>query len=142
MALTNVDKNTLTRLFDMINIKNNETTNYNNLLNIRSNYATYSKLELIAKQIEFLKNEALNIIDNHELNNDLNNIKCNFRKVAGTYYYLYNKEIYNNINTSENDEYKNEKIISLIGPEEWNNENYKFISKIYFDYDYQFYKVD
>ena len=44
MALTNVDKNTLIRLFDMINIKNNESKEYNNLLNIRSNYATYSKL--------------------------------------------------------------------------------------------------
>lgn len=128
MALTNVDKNTLTRLFDMINIKNNETINYNNLLNIRSNYATYSKLELIAKQIEFLKNEALNIINNHELNNDLTCLKCNFRKVPGTYYYVYENE-------------NNEKILSLIGPHEWSN-YHKFITKVYYDYDYQFYKVD
>jgi len=137
MALSNVDKNTLERLFSMININNNESINYNNLLNIRSNYATYSKLEFIAKQIEFLKNEALNIIDNHELNNDLNNIKCNFRKVPGTYYYLYNKEYISNNNILEN-----EKIISLISPEEWCNYNYNFITKVYFDYDYQFYKVN
>lgn len=57
MALSNVDKNTLEHLFSMININinNNESINYNNLLNIRSKYATYSKLEFIAKQIEFLK---------------------------------------------------------------------------------------
>ena len=144
MALTNVDKNTLTRLFDMINIQNTETKEYNSLTNIRSNYSTYNKLDLILKEIDFLKFEALNILNNHEFNNDLNNIKCNFRKVPGTYYYLYNKEINTNTNTNtrENIENKNEKIISLISPEEWNNENFKFITKIYFDYDYQFYKVD
>lgn len=128
MALTNIDKNTLTRLFKMVNVENSESINYNNLLNIRSNYASYSKLELIAKQIEFLKNEALNIINNHELNNDLSCLKCNFRKVPGTYYYVY-------LNAND------EKILSLIGPHEWYN-YHKFITKVYYDYDYQFYKVD
>lgn len=128
MALTNVDKNTLTHLFKMVNVENSESINYNNLLNIRSNYASYSKLELIAKQIEFLKNEALNIINNHELNNDLSCLKCNFRKVPGTYYYVY-------LNAND------EKILSLIGPHEWCN-YHKFITKVYYDYDYQFYKVD
>jgi hypothetical protein len=128
MALTNIDKNTLTRLFEMVNIKSNESNDYNNLLNIRSNYASYSKLELIAKQIEFLKNEALNIINNHELNNDLSCLKCNFRKVPGTYYYVY-------LNAND------EKILSLIGPHEWCI-YHKFITKVYYDYDYQFYKVN
>ena len=127
MALSNIDKNTLTRLFEMVNIRNSDSTNHNNLLNIRSNYATYSKLELIAKQIDFLKNEALNIIDNHELNNDLSNIKCNFRKVPGTYYYVYLNE-------------ENQKILSLISPEEWYN-SFNFLEKVYYDYDFQFYKV-
>tara|TARA_B100000989_G_scaffold272040_1_gene229213 strand:+ start:816 stop:1205 length:390 start_codon:yes stop_codon:yes gene_type:complete len=128
MALSSLNKNTLDRLFSMLNVNNSESINYNNILNIRSNYATYSKLELIAKQIEFLKNEAINIIDSHDLNNDINNIKCNFRKVPGSYYYVYENE-------------KNEKILSLIGPEEWNN-YYKFITKVYYDYDYQFYRVN
>ena len=128
MALSNINKDTLTRLFDMINIKNSETINYNNLLNIRSNYATYSKLELIAKQIEFLKNEAENILQNHDLNSDLTCLKCNFRKVPGNYYY-----VYENAN--------NEKLLSLIAPDEWSN-YHNFITKVYYDYDYQFYKVD
>jgi hypothetical protein len=128
MALSNLNKDNIERLFQMINLNDKDRNDYNNLLNIRSNYATYSKLELIARQIEFLKTEALNIIKIHDLNNDLNNIKCTFRKVPGNYYYVY---------LNNNDE----KILSLIGPDEWNN--YKqFITKVYYDYDYQFYKVD
>ena len=89
MALSNNNKDTLERLFEMVNIRNNETKEYNALTNIRSNYATYSKLEMIAKQMDFLKNEALNILDNHDLNDNLKEVKCNFRKVPGTYYYVY-----------------------------------------------------
>ncbi len=128
MALSNINKDTLERLFEMVNIRNNESKEYNVLTNIRSNYATYSKLEMIAKQIDFLKNEALNILSNHDLNSNLKEIKCNFRKVPGTYYYVYENE-------------KNEKILSLIGPDEWNNYHI-FVTKVYYDYDYQFYKVD
>ena len=128
MALSNINKDTLERLFEMVNIRNSESKEYNDLTNIRSNYATYSKLEMIAKQIDFLKNEALNILSNHDLNNNLKEIKCNFRKVPGTYYYVYENE-------------KNEKNLSLISPDEWCN-YYKFISKVYYDFDYQFYKVD
>ena len=128
MALSNLDKNNLTRLFEMININNNDSLTQENINSIKSNYSTYSKLELIAKQIYFLKSEAQNILQNHDLNNDLSCLKCNFRKVPGTYYYVYE-------NTN------NEKLLSLISPEEWSN-YHKFITKVYYDYDYQFYKVD
>ena len=56
MALSNLDNDNITRLFKMINI--NEQS-HNNLMSIRNNYSSYSKLELICKQIEFLKKEAL-----------------------------------------------------------------------------------
>lgn len=127
MALSNINKDTLERLFEMVNIRNNESKEYNALTNIRSNYATYSKLEMIAKQMDFLKNEALNILDNHDLNNDLKDVICNFRKVPGTYYYVYLNE-------------QNQKLLSLVSPNEWSN-SYKFIEKVYYDYDYNFYKV-
>ena len=127
MALSNINKDTLERLFEMVNIRNNETKEYNALTNIRSNYATYSKLEMIAKQMDFLKNEALNILSNHDLNDNLKEVKCNFRKVPGTYYYVYLNE-------------QNQKLLSLISPNEWSN-SYNFIEKVYYDYDYNFYKV-
>jgi hypothetical protein len=127
MALSNLNKDNIERLFQMINLNDKDRNDYNNLLNIRSNYATYSKLELIARQIEFLKTEALNIIKIHDLNNDLNNIKCSFRKVPGNYYYVYKND--------------NEKYLSLISPDEWDKKN-DFLAKVYYDYDYQFYNVD
>tara|TARA_E500000178_G_scaffold352883_1_gene417335 strand:+ start:2359 stop:2745 length:387 start_codon:yes stop_codon:yes gene_type:complete len=127
MALSNLNKDNIERLFQMINLNDTDRTDYNNLLNIRSNYATYSKLELIARQIEFLKTEALNIVKIHDLNNDLNNIKCSFRKVPGNYYYVYKND--------------NEKYLSLISPDEWNKKE-DFLAKVYYDYDYQFYNVD
>ena len=127
MALSNINKDTLERLFEMVNIRNNETKEYNALTNIRSNYATYSKLEMIAKQMDFLKNEALNILSNHDLNDNLKEVKCNFRKVPGTYYYVYLNE-------------QNQKLLSLVSPNEWSN-SYNFIEKVYYDYDYNFYKV-
>jgi len=49
MALSNLDKNNLNRLFSMISI------NENSLNSIKSNYSTYAKLEVILNQIENLK---------------------------------------------------------------------------------------
>ena len=96
------------------------------MTNIRNDYSNYGKLELIAKQISFLQNEAVNIYNNHELNSDINKIECNFKKVPGSYYYIYEKN--------------NNKILSMISPEEGIIYD-KFISKVYFDYDNLFYTV-
>lgn len=122
MALSNLDKDNLTRLFQMINI-NDYSNNQNVLANIKNDYSNYGKLELIAKQISLLQNEALNIYNNYQFNSELNNIKCNFKKVPGTYYYLY--------------ETNNTKFLSLISNEEWCSYD-KFISKVYYDFDYNF----
>ena len=122
MALSNLNKDTLTRLFNMININND-----NNIHEIKSNYSTYSKLELIAKQIKYLEDEALNILEEHNINNSLNDIKCNFKKVPGKYYYLY----------IINGEIK----LSMISDDEWNTYE-KFLGKFYYDYDYNFKKIN
>ena len=126
MALTSLDKENINRLLNMLHINDSNNNNYNNMLDVRSNYASYSKLELIAKQIEFLKKEAIEIINNHNLNEDLKNIRCNFRKVPGTYYYIYEKN--------------NEKILSLISPND-NPPFEKFLLKTYYDFDYQFHVI-
>ena len=64
---------------DSVDFSNNDSLTQENINSIRSNYSTYSKLELIAKQIQFLKLEAENILKNHDLNNDLTCLKYNFR---------------------------------------------------------------
>lgn len=82
---------------------------------------------VICKQIEFLKKEAVNVIENHNLNIDIENISCNFRKVPGNYYYLYKKN--------------NEKILSMISPDEGNIYD-EFIIKLYYDYDNLFHIIE
>ena len=121
MALTNLDKDNLNRLFQMLNIRDQ-----NNITDVKTNYSTFSKLEIIAKQMMNLKVEAERIIENHNINEELKNIECTCKKVPGTFYYLY--------------EINSKKIISLIADHEWNTYD-KFLHKLYFDYDYQFYII-
>jgi phosphoglycerate-specific signal transduction histidine kinase len=122
MALTNLDKNNLYRLFEMINLNDQELNH--KFVSLKENYSTYSKLELIAKQMIYLKEEATNILKNHELNEEINKISCNFKKVPGTYYYLY--------------EINNQKVLSLISDNEWSTYD-KFLGKVYYNYDCIFY---
>ena len=121
MALSNLNKDNLNRLLSMININHNE----NNVIDsIKSDYSAYGRLELIAKQINYLKNEACEILNNYEFNKEIKSIECKFRKVPGNYYYYY--------------KHNNKKLISLI-PNEDNNIFDEFICKLYYDYDYNFY---
>ena len=126
MALSNLNKETLNNLFTMLSLENIENNKV--LTQIRSDYSAYGKLSLIEKQINFLKLEAINIINEYNLNNEVNNIHCNFKKIPGNYYYIYS----NNNNT---------KFISLIAPDEWYNKS-NFLMKVYMDYDNNFYKCD
>lgn len=123
MSLSNMDKNTITNLFNMINNNNNNNINYF----IKNDYSTYSQLLLISKQIDFLKKQAIEILENHNLSNEINNIECKFKKVPGTYYYLY--------------EINNKKILSLISNSEWNIYD-TFLGKFYYDYDFKFYYIN
>ncbi len=68
MALTSLDKENVNRLLNMLHINDNNHNNYNDMLDIRTIYMSYSKLHLIAKQIEFLKKEAIEILNNHNIN--------------------------------------------------------------------------
>lgn len=127
MALTNLNKETLNNLFEMITLNDHEHNKNKLIDSVKSNYSTYARLELISKQINMLKLEAENIVKNHQLNLDFNNINCGVKKVPGTYYYVYQKN--------------NQKFISLISPSEWNT-YHEFIAKVYFDYDYNFYVIE
>ena len=124
MALSNLDKKTLTNLFEMMNL--NENNKDKLLLSIKNDYLTYSKLKMIYSQINLLQTEANNIIINHEFNEEISNLECLFKKTPGTHYYIYEK---------------NKKYLSLIPPNEWWGDPGKFICKVYYDYDLSFYKV-
>jgi len=106
----------------MINI-DDYSDNQNALANIKKDYSNFGKLELIAKQISYLQNQAVEIYNNHQLSTEINEISCNFKKTPGTTYYLYEK--------------KDIKFLSLISNEEWNSYD-KFICKVLYDYDHNF----
>ena len=63
MSLSNLDNDTTTRLFKMI-ISNDNFSN-EQLCKLKNDSSTYAQLNLINKQIENLKLEAINIIQNH-----------------------------------------------------------------------------
>ena len=135
MSLSNLNKDTTTRLFKMI--ISNDNFSDEQICKIKNDSSTYSQLNLINKQIENLKLEAINIIQNHIKTEEINNIICNFKKVPGTLYYLYS-----------NNESHEDKILSLIGPEYDSNGNIQhtiypfFIGKYFYDYDLKFKKVN
>lgn len=124
MALSNLDKKTITNLFEMINL--NENNKDKLLLSIKNDYLSYSKLNTIYAQISMLKNEANSIIELHKFNDEVSNLECLFKKTPGTYYYLYEKD---------------KKYLSMIPPDEWWGDPGKFIMKIYYDFDLCFYKA-
>jgi len=122
MSLSNISK---THLNELMKQSNDLNINHNIIENLKSDQVNYAKLKLIYNQMEYLKNQALEIINDSEDQTYLQNVACNCKKVSGNYYYLYIKN--------------HEPFFSLIGPDEWNH-NYIFKNKYYYDYDKLFVK--
>ena len=64
------------------------------------------KLDVIARQIRSLQDEARSIIEKADRDRELHRIKCSFEKRPGQTLYLYAKK-------------DGEKIFSILSPEEW-----------------------
>tara|TARA_B110001450_G_C17611843_1_gene477598 strand:+ start:279 stop:635 length:357 start_codon:yes stop_codon:yes gene_type:complete len=118
MALSSLDKDVATRLFQMIS-KNDDC-----LDSIKQDHSAYGKLELIFSQIQFLQQQARQIIDHAEVNKFLNTIKE--KKIVGCTYYLYTQN--------------GKKILSIISPSEWTTfEEYN--GAYLYDYDHSFKEI-
>ena len=117
MSLSNIDKDHMHDLFLSLKIDDNK------LDILKYNSAQYAKLKSVIQQMEMLKIQAKNIIEEAKSQNELHNVKVNFKLVSGKTYYLY--------------ESKQGKYFSLIAPMEWDHSG-KFIGKYFYDYDKQF----
>ena len=84
MALTNLDKETTTRLFEMLSLNDDKKIEI-----VKNNYSGYGQLMLLAEQISNLQNKAKEIIKNISVNDYLHSIEMTAKKVPGTNYYLY-----------------------------------------------------
>lgn len=122
MALSNLDKDVTTRLFQMLAINDD-----NQIDTIKNNYSGYGQLILLAEQIANLQTKAKDIINNISINQHLHSIEMLCRKVVGNYYYHY--------------KINNKEILSIISPEEWNrtDDNFIFMGKYLYNYDNIFY---
>lgn len=67
-----------------------------------------NKLQVIAKQVRFLKEQARKVLNETKDNTELHHTACNFVKVPGSTYHLYMRP-------------NNQKYFSMLSPEEWNS---------------------
>mgnify|MGYP001365296009 CR=1 FL=1 len=136
MALSNLNKSHMEELLLSLNTMTNE--NHNVLELVKSNHSEYAQLKLIAKQINMLRGEALQIINNSKEQEKLHKIKTLFKLVSGKTYYLYKKN-----NTTEKTENGIE-YFSMISPKEWGVGDCQdtFLGAYYYDFDKKFVKQD
>ena len=133
MSLSNIDK---THLEELCLSLNQHTNNSHNQLEVlKSNHVQYARLKQIAKDMERLRNEAVEAINDANFQAELHAMKHTFKLTSGNTYYVYEKH---NSETNQN----NEKYLSLISPKEWNSNTDTFIGKYFYDYDKQFVKVE
>lgn len=67
-----------------------------------------TKLSLILEQIQFLQSQAKKILEESEEQTGLHHVACNFKKITGQIYHLYEKE-------------SGQKYFSMLSPEDWGN---------------------
>ena len=104
MSLSNLNKENVMSLFKMIH---NNDDMQQMVHSVKNNYASYARLELIAKQMKMLQNEAEHILLHHQYNLDFQKMECRFKKVPGTMYYVFENE-------------NKDRFLSLIPPKKWN----------------------
>lgn len=120
MALSNIDPDHANKLLAQIN------TNFdiNSLEAVKNNHVQYAKLKQLAKQMEMIKREAYQVINEANEQQELHSVKCSVKKVSGKHYYLYGKA-------------NGKRYFSIISPSEWNHAD-TFLGKYYYDYDKSF----
>ena len=136
MSLSNIDKIHLEELCLSLNKHTNNS--HNQLEVLKANHVQYARLKQIAKDMERLRNEALETINDANFQAELHAMKHTFKLTSGNTYYVYEKH---NSETNENNQ-TNQKYLSLISPKEWSSNSDAFIGKYFYDYDKQFVKVE
>lgn len=125
MSLSKIDKKHLNQLISIPNL--NELENDKIVKAVQRNSNNYSKLKILFKQLENIKREIEEVVKESVETENLEKIKCNFKKIPGKNYYLYQ---------NPDEEY----FFSMLSPKEWNSKN-NFIDEYFYDYDHTFQKV-
>ena len=123
MALSNMDKDVITRLMRMISCDDE-----NNLSAIKSDHACFGKLTLLTAQMSMLQQQAQEVVEQARLNARLKQIVVTHTRVPGTIYHLY----------AHND---GREFLSFVGPNEWTSYNH-YCGAFLYDFDHSFKRVD
>ena len=125
MAITNISKEHLNQLITIPNLENLEKNKIVQAVQRNSN--NYAKLKILFRQFENIKKEIEEVINDSVESQNLESIPCNFKKVPGKTYHLYQKP-------------NQECFFSMLNPNEWKTKNI-FLGSYYYDYDLTFSKT-
>lgn len=89
MALSNISSKHANNLLAELNTQELAITN--NIKVIKSQHSTVAKLEILYRQMEFLKSEIQRVIDESSMSSLLNNATMKCVKCPNTTYHLYKK---------------------------------------------------
>lgn len=134
MTLSNISKNHLEKL---LKDKCNDIEQYRNKENLILQSTTYTKLDVLFKQLDNIKQQIREVVNDGIHYDNLNNVKCSLKKVPGTIYHLYHKV---NIELKEDNDLK-DYYFSIISPEEWNTKD-KYIDSYLYNLDGSYQKIE
>lgn len=84
-----------------------------------------SKLQVIAEQVRFLQSQAQKVLEEAKLNSNLHHAACNFRKVPGRLYHLYQRP-------------SGQHYFSMLSPQDWGGDGlcpHKFLGTYRLEHD-------
>ena len=121
MSINNIPKDTLQELFEpMVNMNISKESVIDQ---IKSNAVSYSKVNLILEQINFLKLQLNQTINDSILDINLHNVDCKFVKISGNVYHLYK-------------DHNNNYYFSMLSKSNWNDKPpHIYIASYLYDYD-------
>jgi hypothetical protein len=134
MTLSNISKKHLNQLLET---KYNHIDKYRKHDNLILEATTNAKLEMLFKQLDYIKKEINGVINEALTNNELNNIKCSFKKIPGNIYHVYRHQ---NINSKKIQDNFDDLYFSMISPFEWNNKTY--VSSFRYNIDGSYTKIN
>lgn len=126
MAISNISKEHLNNLLAISNYSDLDRDKV--VQSIQRNSNNYGKLKTLFRQLQFIKNEINEVLQESIISSELDKIKCSFKKIPGNHYYLY-KNI------------KNELFFSIISPKEWNKYQ-DYLGEYLYDFDLTFNKIE
>ena len=125
MALSRIDKDHLDTIIAIPNLQELERGKI--IEAIKRNSNNYAKLKILFKQLESIKNEINEVINESIEADNLQNIDCSFKKIPGNTYHLYKKSDDN-------------LVFSMLHPKEWNTTS-TYIGSYFYDFDLTFRKI-